>query len=496
MAKATHHRTHEDLPVLRSVAVKKNELNEWTEQEEAMSPKGAIFRHPYMDSYILVILGLSKRIDVASMKSALQTTLVKHKRFSSIVKSAGRGGNCKWVRTEVDIEKHMIVPNLSPAETERKSFVEDYTASLAIAPPLDPSRPLWQIHVLNCISAEAQASVVFKIHHCIGDCVSLMSLLLDCTRKVTEPESSPTIPRMKRPGKNRFSRWSAQGIWNLMFVVWCTIADLLHALATFLWMKDSKVLRGPPGVIHHPKRLAHVIVDLKDIGIVRKAVKGTVNDVVTAMLSAGFVRYLNRRHEPDIKGKVSNLRLQALVPVNIRASPGLHKLEYMMNNPKEAGWGNGFGLWILPISLDKQDDCLEYCRVAATRANKKKASFEAPLTFFLTALLSRIFGINCGIYLPYRASVNTTLVFSNVLGPVEEVQFQGNPVKHIVTTVSGLPQPLVVHFQSYAGKAKFVAMAAQDVFSDPHELCMDCADALKQMKEAALASVNTEDTYK
>eukprot|EP01018_Ginkgo_biloba_P008680 Gb_07596 [translate_table: standard] len=77
-----------------------------------------------------------------------------------------------------------------------------------------------------------------------------------------------------------------------------------------------------------------------------------------------------------------------------------------------------------------------------------------------------------------------------------EVQFQGNPVKHIVMTVSRLSQPLLVHFQSYAGKSKFVAMDAQDIFPDPRKLCMDCAYALKQIKEATLSSVNDEDTYK
>ena len=36
-------------------------------------------------------------------------------------------------------------------------------------------------------------------------------------------------------------------------------------------MKDRKMLRDPPRVIHLPKALAHVMVDLENITIVRRA---------------------------------------------------------------------------------------------------------------------------------------------------------------------------------------------------------------------------------
>eukprot|EP00253_Pinus_taeda_P026973 PITA_26973 len=476
---------------VRKISVKKDEI---CEEEEAMSPKGAIFRHHYKDSYILVIIGQEKQVDLPLLKATVQSTLVKHKRFSSIVKRC-RNGNQKWVlQQEVEIDKHIIVPNLSNSFTQNPQFVEEYTASLATAPPLDPSRPLWQIHVLNYKSPEAAASVVFKIHHCIGDCVSLMSLFLDSTRKHSQPDSMPTIPCSNRVSKNKWSVWSPRGIlqamWSAIFSLWCTVVELLHALATLLCLKDSKILRGPPEVVDQPKRLAHVTLDLQDIAIVKKAVNGTVNDVITGMLSAGFVRYFNRLHEKDgsRSKKASDLRIRALVPVNTRPSPGLHPLEYMMEkNQRDARWGNGFSLWTLPIPLRTRDHFLDYCREAKGRLNRKKASFEAQFSYVLTALIARIFGINVAIHLPYRQCLNTTLVFSNVQGPVEQVQLHNNLVTHIITTVSRLPQGLVVHFQSYAGKAKLVAMAAEDIFPNPQQLCKDWAYALHQMKEEALA---------
>lgn len=467
----------------------------YEESEEPMSPSGALLRHFNMDCYILVIIGLEKPVDVPTMKTTLQSTVIKHKRFSSVAKRC-RKGHQQWIRKDVDIDNHVIVPNLSVSYTQGFDFVEKYTASLATALPLDPTLPLWQIHVLNYKSAEAEASVILKIHHCIGDCTSLMSLFLDCTRKSCHPESMPTIPHVNRYRRSRLPRWNVigtlQALWGVMFLVWCTVLDLVQFVTTFLWMKDSKMLRDPTGVIHHPKALAHVTVDLKDITIVRKAIDGTVNDVVTGMLSAGFVRYFDRLYAKDRSSfqKASCLRIRALVPVNMRPSPGLHKLECMMENPQEARWGNEFAFWMLPFRLQKKqqgDDLLEYCRVARAELKRKKASYQPQFNLFLKAIFARVFGIDIIMSALYRVCLNTTFVFSNVLGPVEPVQFLDNPVTHIVTTVSGMPQGLIVHFQSYAGKAKLIVMATEDMFPKPRQLCMDCAYALNRMKEEALA---------
>ena len=49
-------------------------------------------------------------------------------------------------------------------------------------------------------------------------------------------------------------------------------------------------------------------------------------------------------------------------------------------------------------------------------------------------------------------------------------------------------QGLVVHFQSYARKAKLIVMAAKNIFPQPHQLCMDCAHALNLMNLAGSVS--------
>ena len=105
-----------------------------------------------------------------------------------------------------------------------------------------------------------------------------MSLFLDCTTKSCHPESMPTITHVNIYRRSRLPRGNVigtlQALWGVIFLVWCTILDLLQFVTTFLWMKDRKMIRDPPGVIHLPKALAHVTVDLEDITIVRKVIDG------------------------------------------------------------------------------------------------------------------------------------------------------------------------------------------------------------------------------
>ena len=50
------------------------------------------------------------------------------------------------------------------------------------------------------------------------------------------------------------------------------------------------------------------------------------------------------------------------------------------------------------------------------------------------------FSVQMATKLTYRRVGNTTLSFSNMIGPLEEIQFLGLPITHIIPTVTGQPQ--------------------------------------------------------
>jgi len=505
-------------PTLRKVRVKSDNRFREREQEnweglEPVTPAGCLFSQPSLNCYILAIFGFKTQMDVEGIKGGLEATLIKHKRFSSIVKE-DKHGVLKWMPVDVNIDDHVILPFIDPADNCNRDFVKKYTAKLATAPPLNPSRPLWQIHLLRVRSEEAASSLVLRVHHSLGDGVSLMSLFLACTRKASDSQSLPTIPRQtpRRPSNGRRSykrilrvRSLIMALYNLFLVIWYTIADIMLFIATIFWLKDSETpIKGLPGVESSPKQIEYATLSLEDFKTVKTAVNGTVNDVMLGMTSAGILRYLEREYEAKSEGiskseernigdkqsLPSNLRVRSTILVNTRPAPGLHDLADMMKSGKSGGarWGNNLGYLILPLPMVKQQNPLEYARAATALSKKKKLSLEAPFTYASGKLLMKLAGVKAATALTYRMISHTTNSFSNIVGPVEEVELFGHPIVHLIPTVSGHPHSLTIHFQSYMERVVLVVTAASEVIRDPKQLCIDCVDAFDRLKQAAVAS--------
>jgi hypothetical protein len=183
------------------------------------------------------------------------------------------GSKSKWESTKVNVENHVTVPNLDPNMNSPDQFVEDYISNLSTV-PLDLSKPLWEMHILNVKTLDAEAIAVFRIHHSLGDGASLISLLLACTRKTSDPDALPSIPVQQRAG----SHFSG-GFWGLFFamwtvlrMIWNTLVDSVLFVATMLFLEDTKTpLKGASGVELKPKRFVHRTVSLDDIKLVKNA---------------------------------------------------------------------------------------------------------------------------------------------------------------------------------------------------------------------------------
>ncbi|WMV50646.1 hypothetical protein MTR67_044031 [Solanum verrucosum] len=88
----------------------------------------------------------------------------------------------KWVQTKIDLDQHIIIPEVDENEVESaEKFVENYIYKLSKT-SLDRSKSLWEIHILNIKTCDAESVAIFRIHHSLGDGTSLISLLLACTR--------------------------------------------------------------------------------------------------------------------------------------------------------------------------------------------------------------------------------------------------------------------------------------------------------------------------
>ncbi|CAO2146468.1 unnamed protein product [Urochloa humidicola] len=142
-----------------------------SEDDEPLSP----IAHMPSDLYIVTVVGLATPVDAEQARAGLEVTLARHPRFCSIQVMDG-GDSARWAQTTVNLDNHIIIPDFDPDKV-----LEDYVFSLSTL-PMDKSRPLWELHLLNFPTTEAVSAAVFRLSHGLGDGTSLNSLLLACTR--------------------------------------------------------------------------------------------------------------------------------------------------------------------------------------------------------------------------------------------------------------------------------------------------------------------------
>ncbi|CAA7048648.1 unnamed protein product, partial [Microthlaspi erraticum] len=235
---------------------------EETVEEEPLSPCSRLFNSTDFNCAIILLMGCKVKGNPSAITEGLKHTLVNHPRFSSILDMKnGKKGKPSWVRTEVRVEEHVIVPDINPEIKNPDQYLEDYISKLTTV-PLDLSKPLWELHVVCLKTSNAESTAIIKIHHSLGDGMSLMSLLLACTRKTSDPEALPTVSvQKKRFGPRCYSGvfnkflWLFVGLWFILRLVFNTFVDILMFALTICFVRDTETpLLAKPGSELNPKR--------------------------------------------------------------------------------------------------------------------------------------------------------------------------------------------------------------------------------------------------
>ncbi|KAF5811504.1 putative transferase [Helianthus annuus] len=477
-----------------------------SDEEEPLSPAARLFHEPNFNIYIIAILAFKNPIDVRVVYEKLPQTLLKHPRFSSLqVVDDKNGGIMKWVPTNVNLDNHIIIPNIPQTLETPDKFLEEYLYNLSKT-SIDSSQPMWDLHLLNLkTSDETEAMGILRVHHSLGDGTSLMSLLLACTRQTSNPDAVPTVPTNKASKAGWFSSYSYRGggpWWQRCFMtfcmvwwlVWNTLVDVGHFMATALFLEDTETpIKAPVGVELNPKRFAYRTVSLDDMKLIKNAMNVTINDVAIGVTQAGLSQYLNRRYGEGQKDegateKKNNLpkkkiRLRSTLLINIRPSSGIQALADMMEKNTEAKWGNWIGFVILPLTVGIRDDPLDYVRDAKATTERKKHSLEALYSFSVASMVLKLFHIKAA----NTPLTHTTLGFSNLVGPQEEIGFYGHVIDFIAPSCYGHPHGLMINFQSCVNKMTIVLSVDENTIPDPQRLLDDFEASLKLMKEAVYA---------
>jgi diacylglycerol O-acyltransferase len=228
---------------------------------------------------------------------------------------------------------HHVRRTAMPAPGEEKQLL--HLATRLMSQPLDPTKPLWELWVVDGL-ADGSWAQINKAHHSMVDglaAIDMSTFILD-----RKPAASHPLPDRWRPNPEPSSLR--------------LIADAVASQLT----SSSESLRGTATALAHPRQAANRIgstargtaslaglgrpgsattltgpigpnrrwdcsrCSIADVKTVRRAFGGTLNDVVLALVTRGFRDLLLSRGEP-----VNGIRLRAVVPVSIRR-PG--ELEY------------------------------------------------------------------------------------------------------------------------------------------------------------------------
>ncbi|OEL17270.1 O-acyltransferase WSD1 [Dichanthelium oligosanthes] len=497
-AGATDHLRSVAAPSNRSLSVRATRAPDTERTDDAtmvepVSPTGRL-----MDGfYIVVTIGLGTPVNLPAFRAGIESQLARHPRFRSIqVTDGSEDGNPHWAPATVNLDDHVVVPGLDPAAVavDPDQAVEDYVASLSTL-PMDRSRPLWDFHFLDFPTSEAAATVAVRAHHSLGDGMAMLTLLIACTRSAADPArlpAKPTPPARSGPiyarprppasaGPLAFATW----LWSFVVLAWHTVADVVAFAATVLFVSDPHTLfkRTSEGKVHR-KRFVHTTLSLDEVKFVKNAMKCTVNDVLIGVTSAALSQYYFRESGDTDTRKLICLR--SVLLVNLRPPASLQSVVEMIESGKSKAvkWGNKLGYIILPFHIAMHDDPLEYVRTAKKTVDRKKSSLEALFTHAIGEMVLKFCGVKVAATIFGRMISHTTISFSNMVGPGEQVEFCGHPVAFIAPSVYGPPEALTVHYQSYGNTVK-VILAVDEAHFACRKLLDDFASSLRRIRDAA-----------
>lgn len=413
------------------------------------------------------VLMFAEPMSLAQLKRVIQQRFLAYARFRQ--KPVDGAAGAQWVEDEhFDLDWHVRLSGLPgrPGKSSEKRALERFVSQLASS-PLDPTKPLWQFHLVE--RYQGGAAVVARIHHCYADGIALVQVLLSLTDTSRESSSASRLdkawlkeqaaPVARRVGAmERYMKLGGKALGQGMAMMQDpSLATLLakeggeiaRELVYALALPDDppSLLRGRLGV---SKRVAWAEpLDLEEVKAVGRACDCTVNDVLMAAAAGALRGYMRERGE-----KLEGVTLRATVPVNLRPLEHARKL------------GNHFGLVFLDLPVGEANPLRRLQRVADCM-NQLKRSRQAIVAYGLLAALGiapqPVQELALELF-----SRKASAVATNVPGPQQPLYLAGCELREIMFWV---PQTgsigLGLSILSYRGKVHFGLIADARLIPDP-----------------------------
>ncbi len=462
-----------------------SEVEEQPEQAHAVRPPERMSRVDTAwlrmdnDVNLMMIVGvwlLQPGISYAALVERVESKLLKYERFRQKVVQDAMGAS--WVSDDdFDIHRHVLHETLARhrGQSER-SALQEHAGALANT-PLDPDHPLWQFHLIE--HYEGGSALVARVHHCIGDGIALISVMMSITDGGMDPPK-----RKRREAPEAEHDWLSDAVVKPLTDLATKAIGMYGGGVGKAMEMLSNPQQGMLGSLDMARTGAKVLGDVaamalladdsptrlkgKPIGqkivawgepmpldrvkIVGKALNCSINDVLLSCVAGAIGEYL-RSHGDDPTGQ----EIRAMVPVNLR--------------PMEKAWqlGNRFGLapLVLPIGIENP---VERAYAVRSRMSELKESYQPLLAFAVLSVAGLMIKPVQDAILGMFAK-KATAVMTNVPGPAVPLKFCGATLRQNMFWVPASGNIGVgVSILSYGGGVQFGLITDKHLCPDPQAI--------------------------
>jgi WS/DGAT/MGAT family acyltransferase len=376
-----------------------------------------------------------------------------------------------------DLERHVRHVALpSPGNEEQ---LRDLVGRV-MSEPLDFSRPLWQLYMIEGLSGGRHA-FISKTHHALVDGVAAVdvgTIMLDATPEGTEmPKPDERWEPDEPSGEMLFVRAASDRITAPLRVA----AKAARGAVTMPRGTATNVRRtaegfaglaaggpsAPASPINVPigrdRRVAFVQTKLERLRRARRG-EATVNDVILAVTTGALRRFFAERGDKAPK------HLTALVPVSIRR-PG-----------EDLELGNRISTILVPLPLDTPGPVKRLQTISQETARLKRSEQVRAASLIIQATGWAPPTINRLLSAAMARPLVFNLVVSNVPGPQMPFYLLGRRVLEIYPFVPLSPQnhALSVGVVSYDGDVFFGLVGDRDAVPDLGRLAKAFREALAE----------------
>ncbi|WP_068270440.1 WS/DGAT/MGAT family O-acyltransferase [Aldersonia kunmingensis] len=298
-----------------------------------LTPRDATFyalestKNPIHIGSLMIVDNAAGALDYEKLLALVESRLPEVPRYRQKIREVPFGlGRPVWVDDrEFDITYHIRRSALPKPGSDDQ--LDELVARLA-SRPLDPSRPLWEMYLVEGLSGDRMA-LFTKTHAALADGIEALEI---CHVILEAGEAPPPVDQIWMPARepsglsligdalvHMASRPTdtAESVRRFIEEASVTAGDVAKTLAGYASVLGTATGSAPTSplnaTVSRNRRFDVVRTNLEDYRKIRSSRGGSINDVILAVISGALRNWLMSRGEPITESTT----LRAIVPMSV-----------------------------------------------------------------------------------------------------------------------------------------------------------------------------------